>query len=291
MTRHSVEAISARTVEGTYAPAELGESPLWDSAVGLRWLDIQGRRLLTMTPDGQTASVILSTTVTAVELGPGQELLAVISTGFGWLNPNTGRIDEVLSLVDGGAVTMNDGAIDERGRCWAGSAVRDESWRAALYCLDGDRVTRHVDHLGMSNGMDWSPTGDTLYHVDSAAGALTAWEYDASRGELGDSRVLRKVPPDVGLPDGLTVDADGRIWLAVWGAGEVWCLDARTGETTALIEVPTPYPTSCAFGGADLSTLYITTANYNRPHGGGLLYAAVVPARGRCPYRFAGGPP
>lgn len=278
----------AEPVSACDVPADLGESPLWEHATGLRWLDITDKRLLTLDPDGDLSVVDLPETVTAIELGPGTDLLAVTSTGFGWLEPNTGRIERIADVVDGEVVTMNDAAIDSAGRCWAGSAVRDDSWRGSLYRLEGSAATVQVDMLGMSNGIDWSPDDDVLYHVDSIAGIVTAWEYDVNSGRLGRHRVLRTVPAKTGLPDGLTVDAAGNIWLAVWGAGEVWCLHPDTGETITLVRVPTTCPTSCAFGGPDLATLYITTANYQYPPGGGLLYAVDVAACGRKPNRFAG---
>ncbi|WP_236789839.1 SMP-30/gluconolactonase/LRE family protein [Amycolatopsis sp. GM8] len=266
--------------------AELGESPLWTDGIGLRWLDVPGQRLHTLDLDGRHSCVALSTRVTAVELGPGAELLAVTTHGFAWLDPATGHAEQFASVVVE-PVSMNDGGIDPKGRCWAGSAVRDGSRRGALYRLDGRELTTHVERLAMSNGIDWSPEGDELYHVDSTAGTVTAWEFDLESGELGRPRLLRQVPAETGLPDGLTVDEDGGVWLAVWGSGQVWRLDPATGDRTAIVDVPTKCPTSCAFGGADLSTLYITTADTDGT--GGLLYTAEVPARGLHPHRFSGG--
>lgn len=268
------------------AVAELGESPLWDREIGLRWLDIPGRRFFTLGLDGSETTVELSATATAVELGPDRQLLAVTSTGFGWLDPESGHVDEALTVIRDDAVTMNDAGIDPRGRCWAGSAGRDGGQRGAMYCLDDARITTHLRELGMSNGIAWSPDGDQLYHVDSTAGTNTAWEYSPESGTLGAYRVLRSVPADVGLPDGLTVDTDGDIWLAVWGIGQVWRLDADSGEITAMVDVPTPYPTSCVIGGAEMTTLYITTARHNDPPGGGLLYAVEIKARGRHSHVF-----
>lgn len=280
--------LMAEPVPACDVPADLGESPLWEHATGLRWLDITDKRLFALDPVGDLSVVDLPETVTAIELGPGTDLLAVTSTGFGWLEPHTGRIERIVDVVGGEVLTMNDAAIDSAGRCWAGSAARDGSWRGALYCLEGSAATVQGDKLGMSNGIDWSPDDDVLYHVDSTAGVVTAWEYDVTPGRLGRRRVLRTVPAETGLPDGLTVDSAGNIWLAVWGAGEVWCLDPDTGETITVVRVPTTCPTSCVLGGSDLTTLYITTANYLQPSGGGLLYAVDVPARGRKPNRFAG---
>lgn len=270
------------------AAAELGESPLWDPTVGLRWLDITGRRLFTLGLDGSESSIALSRTTTAIELGPREDLLAVTSTGFGWLDAGSGQVEQVLTVIEDATVTMNDAAIDPHGRCWAGSAVRDQSRRGALYRLEGHTVTTQLERLGMSNGIGFSPAGDVLYHVDSTAGTITAWAYHPTSGELGSSRVLLSVPAEVGLPDGLTVDADGNLWVAIWGAGEVWCLDSQTGHPTATITVPTPRTSSCVFGGPDLSTLYITTAADRGSSGGGLLYAADVAVHGLAPHRFGG---
>lgn len=271
------------------ARAELGESPLWQRGVGLRWLDCAERRLFTLELEGGESSVALSDDVTCIELSSRAELFAVTTKGFGWLDPEDGEVDQALRVVSDNTMSMNDGGIDAQGRGWAGSAVRDGSWRGALYRLEDNTVTSEVANIGMSNGIDWSAAGDVLYHVDSTAGTITAWEYDLATGQLGERRLLRSVPPGVGLPDGLTVDAEGFVWLAIWGRGQVWRLDPDSGETTAVVDVPTPYTTSCAFGGEHLSTLYITTANYKNPAGGGLLYAVDVPVRGRQPHAFSAG--
>jgi len=269
--------------------ADLGESPLWDADVGLRWVDATSRRIFTLTPDGTVSAVVASEMVTAVELGPGAALLVVTRTGFGLLDPATGRVTNQFRVLDGDSISMNDAAIDANGACWAGSAVRDGSRRGALYRFDGTEVTTRLTQLGMSNGLDWSPASDVLYHVDTTAGTVTAWACDVTSGVLlGAGRQLCWVSGDVGFPDGLTVDANGDIWLAIWGRGEVWRIDAQTGDTTGIVTVPTRYPTSCVFGGGSLSTLYITTAAYENTPGGGLVYAADLPVPGRRPRRFGG---
>lgn len=267
--------------------AVLGESPLWDDEVGLRWLDITGQRLYTMDPLGQVREVPLSHRVTAVEQGKGGVLLAVTTDGFGRLDPDTGDVRQQVTVPMGAGVTMNDGAVDPCGRCWAGSATRGGQRRGVLYRLVDGAADQQVTGIGMSNGIGWSPDGSTMYHVDSTAGTVTGWRYDLDAGELGTARVLRTVPPSVGMPDGLAVDAEGSIWLAVWGAGEVWRLDP-TGRTVATVPVPTPLVSSCAFGGPELDILYITTAARDGDPAGGLLYSADVATRGRLPHRFAG---
>jgi sugar lactone lactonase YvrE len=286
--RVPVGALALRAEPVAGARAELGESPLWDAEVGLRWVDVPGRRLLTLGHDGGESAAELPRVVTAVERGPGGDLLAVTATGFAMLDPVSGRVDPIAEALDDGRSAMNDGGIDPRGRAWAGSAVRDVTATGALFRLAGRQVTEHIPGIGMSNGIDWSPDGAVLYHVDSAAGTLRAWEYDAAAGEIGAAQVLFSLPEWDGLPDGLTVDAAGGVWLAVWGAGRVLRLDPGDGRVTAVAEVPTPYTTSCAFGGPELSTLYITTANHESPAGGGLLYAVDTPFTGLPARRFAG---
>lgn len=265
---------------------QLGESPLWDPDAGLRWLDVDGQVLLTLDSDQQVHETPLSRKLTAIELAAEGKLLAVSTTGFGMLDPATGHVDNVVHVADDAAVSMNDAAIDPRGRCWAGSAVRDGSARGALFSFDGSVATRRLDGLGMSNGLDWSVEGNELYHVDTTAGTLTAWEYDPDSGDLGKSRLVRTIRKSVGLPDGLAVDTDGNIWLAVWGTGEVWQIDPRTGAILAIVNVPTRYPTSCAFGSPDTPILYITSAA-DEQGAGGCLYQAKVPATGPAARRFA----
>lgn len=269
--------------------AALGESPLWDEASGLRWLDLTGRRLCTMDRRGSSRSVALSRGVTAIGLGSGDGALCAVTTaGFGALDPRTGEVAEEVTVPLGPGMTMNDGAIDARGRCWAGAATRDGQRRSPLFRLADGAVSVRAGGIGMSNGIDWSPDGSAMYHADSTAGTVVAWRYDPAAGSIREPRTLLSVPGGVGRPDGLTVDAGGCVWLAVWGAGQVWQLSPADGRVLATVSVPTPLTTSCAFGGAELSTLYITTAERDGDPRSGLLYAARGLAAGRPPHRLAG---
>lgn len=268
-----------------------GESPLWDESIGLRWLDTIGSQMFTLNGNGETTSLPLSTRATAIALGLGRRLLAITSSGFGWLDPGTGAIEQRVVALSDETVSMNDGVVDARGRCWAGSAGKDRpcrSQKGVLFRLKDSVATVMLESLGLSNGLDWSPEGDVLYHVDSASGHLYARPYDARLEQLGEGRIVCSVPGSVGLLDGLVVDAQANVWVAVCGAGQVWRLDPGSGMRTAVISVPTQWVTSCAFGGEDLSTMYITTARYDDAPQSGLLYAANLPVRGRQPNRFRG---
>ena len=132
----------------------------------------------------------------------------------------------------------------------------------ALYCLELDgRVRRVLEDVSLSNGMDWSPDGETFYYVDSRSGGIDAFAFDLSSGELGDRRRVVELgfPPEVGFVDGLCVDADGGIWAAVWGLGEVRRY-SPAGRLDRTIRVPVAQPTSCVFAGDALDALVITSA-------------------------------
>jgi len=281
LTRYRAKAVSRQR-------AVLGESPIWDGST-LRWLDVTGKKLFILRPDGLRRSIGLSTVVTAVALGPDETLLAVTRTGLGWLDEVSGEVQEFLKVLTDDRLTMNDGAVDGQGRYWVGSATLDETARGSLYRFADGHLQTVLTSITESNGIDWSPDGRVLYHADSGAGTITAWSFDVTTGELSCPRVVRLVPSNVGLPDGLAVDSSGQIWVAIWGAGEVWCLDSVRGVRRAVISVPSPLVSSCGFGTATLDTLYITTARGAGNSDGGLLYGVRVQATGAaCSRRFMG---
>jgi len=230
----------------------------------------------------------LSASVNAIALTGDGRLLAVTSTSLGWLNEATGEVTERISVISDKTLELNDGAVDGSGRYWFGSATTDLTPRGSLYRFADGRVDDVADKIIQSNGIDWSPDATLLYHVDSNRGTITEWRFNGETGAIDEPRVLRRVESVVGLPDGLTVDTDGRIWVALWGAGEVWALDPESGETTAVVAVPTSCVTSCAFGSSTIDTLYITTAESPDDPRSGFLYAAHVDATGTASHRFGG---
>lgn len=237
----------------------LGEGPHWDASRGrLSWVDIVAGSLWEQ-QDGTTR-----TTALGEALG-----VAVPHVDGGWV---CGLGQGIALVGDGGEVLrrvqlededvrMNDGKCDARGRFFVGSKAHDNRpgagslWRLAL---DGS-VTKALDGLTISNGLGWSPDRTTMYVTDSAPGRVDAYDYDLATGELGARRPFLQLPDGDGSPDGLAVDAAGDVWVAVWGAGEVRRY-APSGEQTGLVQVGSSLVTSCAFAGADLTSLAITTA-------------------------------
>jgi sugar lactone lactonase YvrE len=160
-------------------------------------------------------------------------------------------------------VRMNDGACDPQGRFWAGTMAHDESPGAGvLYRLELDgRCTTVLAGLTISNGIGWSPDGTAMYLSDSGTGTIERFDFDGATGDIVGRRVIVEISEPGVAPDGLTVDAEGGIWVALWDGGAVRRYTSE-GSLLATVPVPVDRPTSCAFGGPDLTTLFITTARH-----------------------------
>jgi sugar lactone lactonase YvrE len=261
-----VGAIStvARDVELVVdARADTGEGPLWDAAAGvLWWLDVTGQKLHRYAPDDTTDGVVhLDRPVGALTLRASGGLVAAANNGFCELDPVSGALTLIAGVEgDDPSTRMNDGKCDSAGRFYAGTmAVDAQRGAGSFYRLNQDSsVTRLFSGVTISNGLDWSPDGSTLYYIDTALGAVDAFDFDCESGDLANRRTLVRVDRELGLPDGMCVDSEGWLWIACWRGGAVRRI-APDGTHGAAIELPVSQVTSCAFGGADLGDLYITT--------------------------------
>jgi sugar lactone lactonase YvrE len=191
---------------------------------------------------------------------------------------------------------MNDGKCDPGGRFWAGTmAFEVTPGAAALYRLDPDlQVTRVVSGVTLSNGLGWSLDGRQMFYIDSMSHGVDVFDFEPADGSLGERRRLITIAPDEGLPDGMTVDAEGCLWVALHGSGSIRRY-TPDGHVDRVVRVPPTMVTSCAFGGPDLTDLYITTMNLGlseearraQPLAGG-LFRCQPGVRGLPAYRFAG---
>jgi sugar lactone lactonase YvrE len=205
--------------------------------------------------------------VRTYELGGTVGAIAPILGDDGWLLAADrgiahlsvgGSVRPLAGLAPAGT-RMNDAACDPTGRFWAGT-TSDRAGAAALYRFGVDgRTEQMLDGLTTSNGLGWSPDARTMYLADSGPRIVHAFDFDIVQGTITNPRVLIRVEKELGTPDGLTVDADGDLWVAIWGAGRVHRYTAD-GELRQEMIVPAAQSTSCAFAGADLHRLYVTTA-------------------------------
>jgi len=240
--------------------AELGESPLWDERLQrLLFVDIRAGTVRSFEPpSGAEETVQLDSTVGCVVLDESGATVAAAGTRI--LRLSSGEPEVLAVTGDGPGIRFNDGACDARGRLWAGTMADDEGpGQGSLYRLDPRGLERVLSPVSISNGIDWSLDGGTMYYVDSPDHRIYTFEFDVDTGELGARRTFVQLEDGPGLPDGLTVDAEGCVWLALWDG---WCIRryAPDGSLLSELALPVARPTSCAFGGADLDELFVTSA-------------------------------
>jgi sugar lactone lactonase YvrE len=246
------------------ARADLGEGPRWDSAhQRLLWVDIMRGRVHAFTPaTGACRNVAVHQPVGALVGARDGSLVLAVAGGFARLDLDSQKFEMQAAVeADRPQNRMNDGACDGAGRFWAGTMALDEGPGAgALYRLDPD-LTVHTMLTGVSisNGLDWSLDGRRMYYVDSPTRRIDVFDFDVAKGSIANRRTFVEVPADAGVPDGLTVDAAGFVWLTLWG-GAALRRYAPDGTLERVVPLPVTHPTSCAFGGAALDELYVTSA-------------------------------
>jgi sugar lactone lactonase YvrE len=230
----------------------------------------------------------------------GDEVLLARNQGAVFVHPGTGVRREIPGPTEEPAGTrFNDGKCDPAGRLWVGTMAFDfHTGGGSLYALDANlQWTRKLPSVTCSNGITWSLDQRTLYYIDTPTGCVEAFDYNRETGAIDRRRILHKVEPGTGHPDGMTIDAEGQLWVALWDGGCVIRIDPATGALTARLPVPgARLVTSCAFGGEGLATLYITTASLLSPEqraaqpNAGALFTARPGVVGVPAFEFASNP-
>lgn len=284
------------------ARAMLGEGPVWcPSERALYWVDIRKPALHRFEPGtGATRSWPMPEEIGSFALRRGGGALVALRSGFAFLDLETGSLTRVGDPESDKPLNrMNDGKCDRRGRFWVGTmstlpaSAREPT--GALYRLDPDlRWHRMLDGITVPNSLAWSPDDRTMYFADTPSRRIWAFDFDPDAGTIARRRLFATLPEGVGFPDGSTVDAEGFLWNAHFDG---WRLTryAPDGRADRVIELPVQRPTSCAFGGERLDTLYVTSASARLteadlakgPLAGG-LFAVSVGVRGLGEPRFAG---
>lgn len=235
------------------------EGPVWSPRWGgLRWLDMLAGDILSLDGQSQVGRTHVGDIVAAVR--PRRDGGAVIGVERGFvLEGSEGELTRLPPLWQSGDTRMNEGSCDPDGRFYCGSMSYDqETPLGRLFRLDPDGSSSEVlDGITVSNGLDWSPDGSRAYYNDTPNRRIDVFDYDPDTG-LHNRRCFARIP-DAGMPDGLTVDADGGVWSAVFNHGVVQRF-SPDGELDDIVEVPVRQVTACCFGGHDLGELYITTS-------------------------------
>jgi sugar lactone lactonase YvrE len=267
------------------AKATLGEGPCWDAnKQQLYWVDIMEKKVHIYDPQSNSDRFVqLDQYVGAVvPRAESEEVIVACHHGFYSLNLETGHLTPLGNPEsDLPNNRFNDGKCDAAGRLWAGTMALNASGNAGtLYCLDTDLSIRPmVKPVTISNGLAWTSDNRTMYYIDTPTKQVVAYDYDAVSGNITNKRVAVTIPEGGGGPDGMTIDAEGMIWVAQWGGFQVSRWNPSTGELLDSVRVPAAQVTSCAFGGENLDELYITTARIGlneqalaeQPHAGGVF--------------------
>lgn len=280
---------SAGVEQVTGPVAYHGEGPVWSEAWGgLRWLDMLAGDLLSLASDGSVGRRHVAEVVACVRPRRAGGAVLGITRGFALEAPD-GSVTPMEDLWADEGLRMNEGGCDPDGRFYCGSMAYDKRPGAgALHRLEPDgSVSVVLEGLTVSNGLDWSPDGSLAYYNDTDTSRTDVFDYDRDGG-LTNRRPFAEIP---GRPDGLTVDAEGGVWIALSNGGQVRRYSAE-GVLDAVIELPVTKVTACAFGGANLDQLFITTSREGLPDSeeprAGSLFQAVPGVIGLPVRAFAG---
>jgi sugar lactone lactonase YvrE len=240
------------------AGARLGEGPRWDASRGrLLWVDIEGRALHLSDPEtGADRAIQLDNRVGAAAPMSDGRVLAALADRLAALDVEDESLETLAAFPHGPRLRTNDGACDPLGRFWIGTTALDFApGQGSLYRYDGELVPV-LTEVTLSNGLGWSPDGTLMYFVDSRTSRVDVFDFDEMPV---DRRPFVTIDRDDGTPDGLTVDDEGGVWLALYGGGCVRRYRSDGGLDDVL-ELPARHVTACCFGGAGLRQLFVTSA-------------------------------
>lgn len=282
------------------AQATLGEGPCWDDALNvLWWVDIVEKRLHRFHPEtGMNDTIHLDQQIGTVVPTTSRNVIIALQDGIYELDLHTYGLNKWASNEDVRTDNrFNDGKCDVAGRLWVGTLnMGGEKGSGALYRLDTNGTMRKMKlGVSVSNGLGWSPDHSKMYWIDSPTKQVTEFDYDPESGSISNPRPVIQFLDEHGIPDGMTTDEEGMLWIAHWDGGQVSRWDPRTGRMLESIPVPAPRVTSCVFGGPDRKTLYITTARIRLseemlekyPYSGG-LFSVQTSVKGLRTFPFCG---
>ena len=242
----------------------LGEGPLWHQDQNrLYFVDIVNFKVHSYDPVTKDKSEwTFPSYVGAIARGNQNELFVAVQNELVLLATRTGSTKTSLSLDFAKDIRFNECKCDHQGRFWMGTMhLEAKKGAGAFYRVDLDgSVVKVLSNLSVPNGFCWSQDNQYMYHIDSFDYAVKRFKYDEESGNLTNPKVVVSLPGESMLPDGMCMDQNGNLWIAMWGGNKVACYNPKVGELVAEVEVPAPHVTSCAFGGDNFDKLYITTS-------------------------------
>jgi sugar lactone lactonase YvrE len=244
----------------------LGEAPLWDAKRStICWVDIIAGVIHQYNTNSHEHKMIsVGQMVGCICVSTDGNFIAGLKNGIAKINKDSGAIQMIAhpeKHLPGNR--FNDGRCDPAGRFWAGTmALSEEEGAGNLYMIDQlGTVSKKIEGVSISNGLAWSADHETLYYIDTPTQQVVAFDFDVTAGHISNRRVIITIPEQNGSPDGMTIDAEGMLWIAHWGGWQVSRWNPITGKQLDHIALPVSKVTSCTFGGEAFEDLYITTAS------------------------------
>jgi sugar lactone lactonase YvrE len=282
-------------VQATERCAHHGEGPFWDARVGkLFFVDMLAGAVVEWDTAGPVKRHPLGRPVVAVvrARSSGGYVLAV-EHGFAFADAGMDMERALPEVFAGPTSRMNEGGCDPQGRFYCGSMAYDyRTGAGSLYRLNADRSVETVlTGVTISNGLQWSRDGSRVFYNDTATGRVDVFDFDGVTGAFTNRRPFAIIDGTDGAPDGMAIDEEDGIWVALWGGSAVRRYDSR-GDLSEIVELPVPKVTACAFGGRDGRTLYITTSREGMAEGdfpqAGSIFSVEAGVRGAVQHAFAG---
>lgn len=239
----------------------VGEGPVWNAKEqAIYWVDIDGKKIqryYTETGNYEVFDMPIKICLMAFRSKGG--MILGTEDGFYFWDPSTKKLDFIFHPEKGKIeARFNDGKVDRKGRLWAGTMTHQGA-SSSLYRMDANLSVRQMESgITISNGVGWSPNNKIMYFVDSIRYVIYAYDFDFEKGSLSNRRAFVQLTESFGIPDGLTVDSEGFVWVAIYGGWKVMRYNP-SGKVAAEITFPVSKPSSCIFGGKNYDELYVTT--------------------------------
>jgi sugar lactone lactonase YvrE len=242
-----------------------GEGLIWHAQrASLFWVDIEGCRIHEFHPQSGSHLIYrlnqMGSTIVPDTMG---NLIITLQDKIIRFNPNTQQIEKITDIeTELPDNRCNDGKADSEGRLWIGTmSLSVKADAGSLYCLEkGKPLRKALSNLTIPNGLVWSADNKTFYYIDTTKQTIDKYKYNNITGDISYQGVAVHIPKGTGGADGMTIDREGKLWVAQWGGFGVYCYNPDTGEFLTKIEVPAPHIANCTFAGPLLDTLYITSA-------------------------------
>lgn len=269
----------------------LGEGPVWDSIRNvLYYVDIEGKKIGCYEPrTGEHTFLKTEKMPGCIVLEEDGNLIAAEGDTLVRINPSKGEREDIAVLELPEGLRFNDGKCDCRGRLWVGTMAIDQNASYAkgcgsLYCFSEGRASAVLNGMSIPNGIAFSPDNRIMYHIDTPSRKIDSYDFDPETGGLSNKRTAVHIERD-GNPDGMAIDCEGMLWVALWGGYGVARYNPKTGRQLKFVPLPDRNVSCCTFGGEGGDILYITTA-MDEDGGGGYLYEWKADVKGPAPYRF-----